>query len=77
MTRRSSRPILGRRMLTLKDIHVSYGQAPALHGVSLEVPEGQIVTILGSTGRGRAPLSGRWRGCCRCWRVPSCLQAGR
>ena len=54
MTRRSSRPILGRRMLTLKDIHVSYGQAPALHGVSLEVPEGQIVTILGANGAGKS-----------------------
>ena len=45
----------GRRMLTIKDIHVSYGQAPALHGVSLEAPEGEVVTIFwGPTGRGRA-----------------------
>ena len=41
-------------MLTLKDIHVSYGQAPALHGVSLEVPEGHIVTLLGANGSGKS-----------------------
>lgn len=41
-------------MLTLKDIHVSYGQAPALNGVSLEVPEGHIVTLLGANGSGKS-----------------------
>ncbi|MDE0672698.1 MAG: ABC transporter ATP-binding protein [Caldilineaceae bacterium SB0662_bin_9] len=41
-------------MLTLKDIHVSYGQAPVLHGVSLEVPEGHIVTLLGANGAGKS-----------------------
>ena len=41
-------------MLTLRNIYVSYGQAPALHGVSLEVPEGQIVTILGANGAGKS-----------------------
>ena len=43
-----------RRVLTLKDIHVSYGQAPVLHGVSLEVPEGHIVTLLGANGAGKS-----------------------
>ncbi len=41
-------------MLTIKDIHVSYGQAPALHGVSLEAPEGEVVTILGANGAGKS-----------------------
>ena len=41
-------------MLTLRDIYVSYGQAPALHGVSLEVPEGEVVTILGANGSGKS-----------------------
>ena len=41
-------------MLTLKDVHASYGQIAALHGVSLEVPEGQIVTVLGANGAGKS-----------------------
>ena len=43
-------------MLTLRDVRVSYGQAPALHGVSLEAPEGQIVTILGANGAGKSTI---------------------
>ena len=41
-------------MLKIRDIHVSYGQVPALHGVSLEVPEGQIITVLGANGAGKS-----------------------
>lgn len=41
-------------MLKIRDIQVSYGQVPALHGVSLEVPEGQIVTVLGANGAGKS-----------------------
>ena len=41
-------------MLTLKDVHASYGQIAALHGVSLEVGQGQIVTVLGANGAGKS-----------------------
>ncbi len=41
-------------MLKLRDVHASYGQVPALHGVSLEVPESQIVTVLGANGAGKS-----------------------
>ena len=41
-------------MLKIKDVHVSYGQIPALHGVSLEVPKGRIVTVLGANGAGKS-----------------------
>ena len=41
-------------MLNLKDVHASYGPIPALHGVSLEVPKSQIVTILGANGSGKS-----------------------
>jgi branched-chain amino acid transport system ATP-binding protein len=41
-------------VLNLRDVHASYGQIPALHGVSLEVPKSQIVTILGANGAGKS-----------------------
>ena len=43
-------------MLKLKDVHASCGQVPALHGISLEVPEGQIVTVLGANGAGKSSI---------------------
>ena len=41
-------------MLNLKDVYAYYGQVPALHGVSLNVQKGQIVTILGANGAGKS-----------------------
>ena len=41
-------------MLKLRDVHASYGQITALHGVSLEVPDAQIVTVLGANGAGKS-----------------------
>ena len=41
-------------MLKLKGVNASYGQVPALHGVSLEVTRAQIVTILGANGAGKS-----------------------
>ncbi len=41
-------------MLKLRDVYASYGQVPALHGVSLEVPQAQIVTVLGANGAGKS-----------------------
>lgn len=40
-------------MLQLNDLHVSYGSFEALHGVSLEVNEGEIIVLLGSNGAGK------------------------
>jgi branched-chain amino acid transport system ATP-binding protein len=40
-------------MLRVTDIHAAYGPILALHGVSLEVPEGSIVTLLGPNGAGK------------------------
>ena len=39
-------------MLRLEDVHTSYGNIEALKGVSVEVAQGEIVTIIGSNGAG-------------------------
>lgn len=41
-------------MLQLRDVVAAYGPIVALHGVSLEVPEGKIVTVLGANGAGKS-----------------------
>jgi branched-chain amino acid transport system ATP-binding protein len=41
-------------MLEVKDLHTYYGNIEALKGVSLEVEEGEIVTLIGSNGAGKS-----------------------
>lgn len=41
-------------VLSLQDIHTYYGKIHALHGINIEVKEGQIVTLLGSNGAGKS-----------------------
>ncbi|MCO6000343.1 ABC transporter ATP-binding protein [Actinoallomurus rhizosphaericola] len=40
-------------LLEIKDIHVHYGKIAALKGVSVEVDEGEIVTLIGANGAGK------------------------
>jgi branched-chain amino acid transport system ATP-binding protein len=46
------RPIL----LEVRDVVVHYGRIQALHGVSLVVREGELVTLLGSNGAGKTTI---------------------
>jgi len=41
-------------MLSIESLSVSYGAIKALHDVSLTVPEGAIVTLIGSNGAGKS-----------------------
>jgi branched-chain amino acid transport system ATP-binding protein len=37
-------------MLKVQDLHVYYGGIHALKGISIEVPKGKVVTLIGSNG---------------------------
>ena len=43
-------------MLKVQDLFVAYGGIEALKGISLEVPEGKIVTLIGANGAGKSTL---------------------
>ena len=41
-------------LLSVNDLHVYYGAIHAVKGVSLEVNEGEIVTLIGANGAGKS-----------------------
>ncbi len=43
-------------MLQVKDIHTYYGNIQALKGISIEIKEGEICTLIGSNGAGKTTL---------------------
>ena len=43
-------------LLSVKDLHVSYGKIEAVTGVSLDMQAGQIVTVIGPNGAGKTTL---------------------
>jgi len=43
-------------LLRISDLHVSYGAVPAVRGVDLEMPEGDLRVILGANGAGKTTI---------------------
>ena len=43
-------------LLEVNDIHTYYGAIHALHGVSVNVDEGEIVTLIGANGAGKSTM---------------------
>jgi branched-chain amino acid transport system ATP-binding protein len=41
-------------LLELDNVHVSYGKIEAIRGISFEVDEGEIVTLIGANGAGKS-----------------------
>jgi branched-chain amino acid transport system ATP-binding protein len=52
-------------MLELADIVAGYGNIEALHGISLSVSEGEIVTLIGANGAGKTTTLMTISGCVR------------
>ncbi len=40
-------------MLKIENLQAAYGKVEVLHGISLEVPKGKLVTLIGSNGAGK------------------------
>src|SRR5579872_6152115 len=40
-------------MLNISNLHAAYGKVEVLHGISLDVPKGKVVTLIGSNGAGK------------------------
>ncbi|MCY0854678.1 ABC transporter ATP-binding protein [Cupriavidus sp. D39] len=64
--------------LTLQDVDAWYGDSKVLHGISLQVRQGEVVTLLGRNGAGRTTtlraimaLTGRVRGHVRIFGKPT------
>jgi branched-chain amino acid transport system ATP-binding protein len=43
-------------LLSVRDVLISYGRVPAVHGVSLGVAEGRIAAIVGANGSGKSTI---------------------
>jgi polar amino acid transport system ATP-binding protein len=43
-------------LVSLRDVHLSFGSNPVLNGIDLEVQRGQAVSIIGPSGSGKSTI---------------------
>ena len=43
-------------MLEINDLHVNYGMIAALKGISFEVNEGEVISLIGANGAGKTTM---------------------
>ena len=51
---RSERP--AKALLEVRDLHIAYGKAEVVHGISMDVRAGEFVVMLGRNGAGKSTL---------------------
>jgi phospholipid/cholesterol/gamma-HCH transport system ATP-binding protein len=49
-------PVDAEPMISLRDVHVSYGDREILHGIGFDVKRGETLVILGGSGSGKSTL---------------------
>ena len=47
---------INKTLLRVRDLHVAYGKIAALHGVDLDVAEGETVALIGANGAGKSTI---------------------
>ena len=43
-------------LLSVRDLNVFYGGIQALHGISLDIRQGEIISIIGANGAGKSTI---------------------
>jgi branched-chain amino acid transport system ATP-binding protein len=54
LTAREQAPVAARPMLEVRDVHTFYGHIHALKGITIDVQQGEVVTLIGSNGAGKS-----------------------
>ena len=51
-------------ILSIRDIHKSFGTLEVLKGIDTDIARGEMVSIVGASGAGKPPCSKSWAPCC-------------
>ncbi|MDE2571892.1 MAG: ABC transporter ATP-binding protein [bacterium] len=68
---------MSQTLLRVEDLHAGYGRIEVLHGIALEVREGELVSIVGANGAGKTTLLLTLSGIVRARRGKATLDGAR